>query len=119
MKEKKKISRVYKTLTYKPEKKILDYLASKLFKFFTADQFTFFAFFGAIVVAVAYQFTGNSLNFLHLVNLGIFIHWFGDSLDGRVAGLRGESRPLYGHYMDHIMDSLGIVIIFFGRSILC
>lgn len=114
MKEKKKISRVYKTLTYKPEKKILDYLASKLYKTFSADQLTFFALFGAFIVAAAYQFTGKNLNYLHFANIGIFIHWFGDSLDGRVAGLRGESRPLYGHYLDHIMDSIGVVIIFVG-----
>ena len=112
MPNKIRIDRVYKSPTYKAEKKILDYISSKIFNFVTA----FFALLGAILVSVSYQFTGNSLNYLHLANLGIFIHWFGDSLDGRVARLRGEARPLYGHYMDHIMDSIGVVIIFVGIS---
>lgn len=117
MAETKKIKRVYKTLTYVPEKKLLDYLASKLYKIFTADQLTFLAFLGAIGVAVAYQFADISLNYLHFANLGIFLHWFGDSLDGRVARLRDQNRPKYGHYLDHIMDSFTITIIFGGIAL--
>lgn len=117
MSETKEIKRVYRTLTYAPEKKLLDYLASKLYKIFTADQLTFLAFLGAIGVAVAYQFADKSLNYLHFANLAIFFHWFGDSLDGRTAKLRDQNRPKYGHYMDHLMDSFAITIIFVGIAI--
>jgi len=117
VKDTKKISRVYQTLTFKSEKKILDYLASRVFKFVSPDQLSFLALLGALLVAFSYQFTGKSLNYLHLANIGIAIHWFGDSLDGRVAKLRKMNRPLYGHYIDHIMDSFAIVIIFIGISL--
>jgi len=114
---KKELKRVYNTLTYGPEKRILDYLASKLYKIFTANQLTFVAFLGAWIIFASYLLAGKNLTYLHFANLGIFLHWFGDSLDGRTARLRNENRPLYGHYIDHLMDSISVTIIFSGIAL--
>jgi len=112
-----KIKRVYGTLTYLPEKKLLDHLASKLYKLAHADFFSYIALFGAVLTGYSMYRIDRSLNFLHLANFGIFLHWFGDSLDGRVAGLRDQSRPKYGHYFDHIIDSISLVLIFTGIAL--
>ena len=69
---------------------------------------------GAFISAAGYILGQTSLLFLHISSLGIFIHWFGDSLDGRVARLRNQNRPKYGHYLDHILDGVSAVVITFG-----
>lgn len=108
------IKRTSIAITYKAEKKFLDGLAKKVYKFTTADQLTLLAFLGSIIAALSYWLAGPNLNWLHLVNIGVFLHWFGDSLDGRVAKLRGEGRPKYGHYIDHILDAFSTTIIVVG-----
>ncbi|MCL4384164.1 CDP-alcohol phosphatidyltransferase family protein [Patescibacteria group bacterium] len=106
--------RKHQAITYRIEKKILDILAAKLYQSVTADQLSFLALCGAILASLAYILAGQSLWWLTVAGVGIFIHWFGDSLDGRTARLRGENRPLYGHYLDHILDAISVVIIVFG-----
>lgn len=108
------IERKSHALTYYPEKKLLDFLAQRIFKFVSANQLSLLAFLGAITASLAYFLAGKNLIWLHLANFGIFIHWFGDSLDGRTARLRRESRPKYGHYLDHILDSFSLTFIILG-----
>jgi phosphatidylglycerophosphate synthase len=44
----------------------------------------------------------------------LVLNWFGDSLDGTVARVRRQQRPRYGFYVDHILDSIGTVVLFAG-----
>ena len=106
--------RKHQALTFKAEKKILDYIAARLYPYVTADQLSSLALGGAILCAVGYILAGYDLKWLLLASGGVFIHWFGDSLDGRTARLRNKNRPLYGHYLDHILDAVSAVIIIFG-----
>jgi phosphatidylglycerophosphate synthase len=46
--------------------------------------------------------------------LGIFINWFGDSLDGTLARYRKVERPRYGFFVDHTLDSFSTVLFFIG-----
>ena len=108
------IKRKHKALTFEAEKRILDFIAGKIFKYVTADMMSLLALLGALLASISYLMTDKSLIFLQLASLGIFFHWFGDSLDGRVARLRHESRPKYGHYLDHILDAVSITVIIFG-----
>lgn len=109
------VKRVHKSITYLPEKKILDFTSQKIFKFISANQLTFLAFLGSLLISYTYIYLAPSdINYLHLASLGMFLHWFGDSLDGRVARLRGVARPNWGHYMDHLIDAINITIIFLG-----
>ena len=41
-------------------------------------------------------------------------NWFGDSLDGTVARVRGQLRPRYGYYVDHVIDLAGTTLLFAG-----
>ena len=42
------------------------------------------------------------------------LNWFGDSLDGTLARVRGHERPRYGFYVDHVLDALGMLFIIGG-----
>jgi len=101
-------------LLFGVEKRLLDRIAPNVSKFATADQLTLLALFGAVVVAVSFILAGQNIIWLHLANIGIFLHWFGDSLDGRAARLRNENRPKYGHFLDHQLDTFSLVIVFLG-----
>ena len=54
---------------------------------------------------------------LHVVNLCIFLNWFGDSLDGTLARYRDRQRPRYGFYVDHIIDTFGTMFLIFGLAV--
>jgi archaetidylinositol phosphate synthase len=43
-------------------------------------------------------------------------NWFGDSLDGTLARVRGHQRPRYGFYVDHMLDLAGISCLFAGLA---
>jgi archaetidylinositol phosphate synthase len=52
-----------------------------------------------------------------IVVLGLFLNWFGDSLDGTVARVRGHERPRFGYYVDHVIDMIGITAVFAGLAV--
>ncbi|MBI3048618.1 MAG: CDP-alcohol phosphatidyltransferase family protein [Acidobacteria bacterium] len=43
-------------------------------------------------------------------------NWFGDSLDGTVARVRGQQRPRYGFYVDHLIDLAGTTLLLAGLA---
>ena len=46
----------------------------------------------------------------------IALNWFGDSLDGTVARVRGRLRPRYGFYVDHVVDAFGALFVLGGLA---
>ena len=44
------------------------------------------------------------------------VNWFGDSLDGTVARVRGHQRPRYGYYLDHAVDLVNATALFTGMA---
>ena len=50
------------------------------------------------------------------VALGLVANWFGDSLDGTVARVRGHERPRFGYYIDHVIDLAGTVALCAGLA---
>jgi phosphatidylglycerophosphate synthase len=53
---------------------------------------------------------------LWAVPLLLALNWFGDSLDGTVARVRGHQRPRYGYYVDHAIDLVNTVALFSGMA---
>ena len=53
---------------------------------------------------------GNSAMFV----FALAVNWVGDSLDGTVARVRGQLRPRYGYYVDHVIDLAGATLLFAG-----
>ena len=50
------------------------------------------------------------------VVLSLAAHWFGDSLDGTVARVRGIERPRYGYYVDHVLDLAATAFLLAGLA---
>ena len=61
--------------------------------------------------------TNISPNYLWLANLGFFLNWFGDSLDGTLARYRKIERPRYGFLIDHWIDAISTLLIFLGLGL--
>lgn len=50
------------------------------------------------------------------VALSLALNWFGDSLDGTLARVRGHQRPRYGYYVDHVVDLAGATFLMGGLA---
>lgn len=99
------------------EKKALIWLAERQPKWMTSDILTFIGFLGAVIIAVGYALSANPV-FLWLASFGWIINWYGDSLDGTLARVRKQQRPVYGFFIDHTVDCINesIMIIGIGMS---
>ncbi len=99
------------------EKKALVWMAKRTPDWVTSDMFTWFSVFGGIVIAAGYYLTNYSPAWLWLSSLGFVLHWLGDSMDGTLARVRNQSRPLYGFYIDHNVDCVTEFLIFGGLGL--
>lgn len=109
--------RVNESLLSGHERHILLAIARRLPAWVTPDQLTGFGVFGALIVLCGGALSQYSMAWLWLANLGIVMHWLGDSLDGTVARLRGIERPRYGFYLDQVIDTLGNLLIALGEGL--
>lgn len=98
------------------EKKALIWLANKQPKWANADLFTFIGFIGAVIVAIGFIFSNYSVHFLWLTIAGLVVNWYGDSLDGTLARVRNQQRPIYGFYVDHTVDAINEALMFLGAG---
>jgi phosphatidylglycerophosphate synthase len=51
------------------------------------------------------------------VIVSLAANWFGDSLDGTLARVRGHERPRYGFYVDHVIDLAGATLLLAGLAL--
>lgn len=109
--------RIQTSLLNSYEKKVLIWMAERLPLWVTSDMLTWFSLFAAILISVGYLLTNYDPAWLWLASLGFVLHWVGDSLDGTVARVRNQSRPLYGFYIDHNMDCVAEFFIFGGLGL--
>ena len=112
--EKKQASRIQTSILNAAEKKVLVWLAQRMPSWVTSDMLTFVGFLGALVVAAGYALSNLSLYWMWLSCLGLFINWFGDSLDGSLARVRNTQRKTYGFFIDHNVDVINETIMFIG-----
>ena len=100
-----------------PEKRFLRWLARKLPTWILPDDMTALGVAAAIGVAVAYQLSNESLDWLWVASGLLVIQWIGDSLDGTLARVRGIERPTYGYYLDHLVDAVATAAIGIGLGL--
>jgi len=81
-----------------------------------SDHLSLLGLVAMFLAGVFYAASGRNPLLLHLVNLCIFLNWFGDSLDGTLARYRDRLRPRYGFYVDHIIDTFGTMFLIFGLA---
>ncbi|HWN07981.1 MAG TPA: CDP-alcohol phosphatidyltransferase family protein [Pyrinomonadaceae bacterium] len=99
------------------ERAALRALASRMPAWVNSDHLSLLGFVAMFLAGVFYAASGRNPMWLHLVNLCIFVNWFGDSLDGTLARYRDCQRPRYGFYVDHIIDTFGTMFIIVGLAI--
>jgi archaetidylinositol phosphate synthase len=100
-----------------PEKRFLRWTAGKLPRWILPDDMTALGVAAAIGVAVAYQLSNESLAWLWVASAMLVVQWFGDSLDGTLARVRGIERPTYGYYLDHLVDAIATAVIGIGLGL--
>jgi phosphatidylglycerophosphate synthase len=73
--------------------------------------------FGAGLTLLGFIGCHWSNGFLVLVVGGLFLNWFGDSLDGTLARHRSIERPHYGYFIDHSSDLIAQTLIVVGLGV--
>jgi phosphatidylglycerophosphate synthase len=99
------------------EKRALLWLAARMPARVHSDHLTALGFASTLAAALLYAGSASQPWLILLVNLALAANWFGDSLDGTLARFRGRSRPRYGFYADHLVDSIGAVALVLGLSV--
>src|SRR6185295_5448289 len=82
-----------------------------------SDHLSLLGLVSMLLAGVGYALSRQNPLMLHVVNLFIFLNWFGDSLDGTLARYRDRQRPRYGFYVDHIIDTFGTMFLILGLAI--
>jgi archaetidylinositol phosphate synthase len=98
------------------ERDVLRWLADRTPPGVGPDHLTMLGASGMGLAGAAYAASGRWPWLLLVVNLGLAVNWLGDSLDGTLARYRRDTRPRYGHYVDHVVDALGAVALFAGHG---
>ena len=108
--------REHRSLTASVEKRVLVWMAQRLSPRINSDHLSIVALLGmasAAISFVAIRYT--SFGAIGVV-VSLLVNWFGDSLDGTVARVRGHQRPRYGYYVDHVIDLAGTVLLLAGLA---
>ena len=117
MDEPKVVYRVHQSWLAAREKQLLIAMAGRLPAWVTPDILTAFGLAGALVCGLGFVASRWWPPALLIVVLGLVVSWFGDSLDGTLARQRKIERPQYGFFIDHNVDIMAQVFIFFGLGV--
>ncbi|MCR4565576.1 MAG: CDP-alcohol phosphatidyltransferase family protein [Bacteroidales bacterium] len=115
--ERKQSVRIQTSILNEGEKKVLVWLAKRQPKWVTSDFLTAVGLIGAFLVGLGYALCWLNPNFLWLSSFGLFLNWYGDSLDGTLARVRNTQRPLYGFFIDHNVDGIAMTMICLGAGL--
>jgi archaetidylinositol phosphate synthase len=99
------------------ERPALRWLSASIPGWVTPDMLTGLGFIGSLLAAAGYAACPYNSSFLWLASAGIAINWFGDSLDGNVARVRGIERPAYGFFVDNATDILEYAVFAVGMGL--
>jgi phosphatidylglycerophosphate synthase len=83
----------------------------------TSDHLTLLALLAMAMTGLSYWMSRDNPIALLFVNGWLVVNWFGDSLDGTLARVRGHERPRYGFYVDHIVDVFGALLLIGGLGL--
>ena len=101
----------------KVEKRTLEAIARRLPRWVLPDDLTILGVFSAGGIFAAYALSNGASAWLWLASVLLVVHWFGDSLDGTLARVRGIQRPRYGYYLDHLVDAVATALIGIGLGL--
>ena len=112
-----KATRIQTSLLNAAEKKVLVAIAERMPRKVTSDTLTAIGVLGAFIAFIGFVLSNLNLQWLWLVVVGLFVNWYGDSLDGTVARVRKAQRPVYGYFLDHNVDVLNEALVFIGAGL--
>jgi len=110
----KEATRVSTGLLTTIERRCLLWIAARIPPSINADHLTSLAGIAMLVAGCCYGFARQHRAALLAVPVMLAVNWFGDSLDGTLARVRGAERPKYGFYLDHVMGALSVVCVGLG-----
>ena len=96
------------------EKRFLIWLAHRLPGWVNSDHLTALGSVALLAAGFCYWIAPAYPAALFVVVVLLAVNWFGDSLDGTLARVRGHERPRYGFYVDHVLDAVGMLFIMGG-----
>jgi phosphatidylglycerophosphate synthase len=99
------------------ERRVLIWIAERLPARINSDHLTSLGLVSMFGVGVCFAVWREVPAALAGVVLCLMLNWFGDSLDGTVARVRGHQRPRYGFYVDHILDTFGVLFVIGGLAL--
>lgn len=99
------------------EKRALVWMAERMPRWVSSDQLTALAAVATVATAGGFALGPFSIGGVLIVVAGLATNWFGDSLDGTLARVRNQQRPRYGYYVDHVIDSAGMLLLFGGMAV--
>lgn len=108
--------RIQEAVTATLEKKVLLWLAARTPARINSDHLTLLGFTAMCLACASYALARHNRIGLLLATICLALNWFGDSLDGTLARVRNRQRPRYGFYVDHIIDSIGALLLMGGLA---
>lgn len=96
------------------EMKTIQFLCRKMPSWATSDLLTFTGIIGAVIVYLGLILALTNKYCLLISIVGFAVHWFGDSLDGRLAYYRNIPRKWYGWSLDINADWISVCVIGLG-----
>jgi phosphatidylglycerophosphate synthase len=109
--------REHKSVLASVEKRALIWIARRLPLWINSDHLSVLGLISMLAAGVSFAaFRLNPWAAAVGVIACLAANWFGDSLDGTVARVRGHQRPRYGFYVDHVIDLAGSAFLLAGLA---
>jgi archaetidylinositol phosphate synthase len=99
------------------ERRTLVWIAARLPPAVTPNTLTAIGMLGALIAMLGYFLAAGRPAMLWLASAGFVLNWFGDSLDGTLARVRGIERPHFGFFLDKSTDVLADALFAVGLGL--
>jgi phosphatidylglycerophosphate synthase len=110
-------TRVSTSFLASAERRCLRWIAARMPPNINSDHLTALALFAMLMTGASYWMARATPLGLISAVVWLAVNWFGDSLDGTLARVRGHQRPRYGFYVDHIVDAFGALFVVAGLGL--
>jgi phosphatidylglycerophosphate synthase len=98
------------------EKRLLIGIARRLPRKINSDHLSALGLGAIVATGVCFTLMAVTPWAAYGVVVALVVNWFGDSLDGTLARVRGQQRPRYGYYVDHVIDIAGTTALMIGLA---
>lgn len=99
------------------ERRCLHWIAMRIPPQVNSDHLTALALVAMLMTGASYFLARINRVGLVAAIVWLAVNWFGDSLDGTLARVRGHQRPRYGFYVDHVVDAFGALFLIAGLGL--